>query len=47
MENAAYNANKYMLQYNYLEQPGIYTIRGIRPAFGKPFGFNKNFSITT
>jgi hypothetical protein len=42
MEMAAYNANKYMVEYNYLEQPGVYGNRGIG-AFGKPFGLFKTF----
>ena len=42
MENAAYNANKYMVEYNYLEQPGIYGNRGLGPL-GKPFGLFKTF----
>ena len=42
MEMAAYNANKYMVEYNYLEQPGIYGNRGIGPL-GKPFGLFKTF----
>ena len=39
---AAYNANKYMVEYNYLEQPGIYGSRGLG-AIGKPFGLFKTF----
>ena len=42
MEMAAYNANKYMVEYNYLEQPGIYGNRGLGPL-GKPFGLFKTF----
>ena len=42
MEMAAYNANKYMVEYNYLEQPGIYGSRGLG-AIGKPFGLFKTF----
>jgi len=42
MENAAYLANKYMVEYNYLEQPGIYGNRGLGPL-GKPFGLFKTF----
>ena len=42
MEMAAYNANKYMVEYNYLEQPGIYGSRGLGPL-GKPFGLFKTF----
>jgi len=42
MENAAYHANKYMVEYNYLEQPGIYGNRGLGPL-GKPFGLFKTF----
>ena len=41
-EMAAYNANKYMVEYNYLEQPGIYGNRGMGPL-GKPFGLFKTF----
>ena len=41
-EMAAYNANKYMVEYNYLEQPGIYGNRGLGPL-GKPFGLFKTF----
>jgi len=41
-EMAAYNANKYMVEYNYLEQPGIYGNRGLGPI-GKPFGLFKTF----
>lgn len=43
MEMAAYNANKYMVEYNYLEQPGIYGNRGVGPL-GKPFALFKTFS---
>ena len=42
LENAAYLANKYMVEYNYLEQPGIYGARGMG-AIGKPFGLFKTF----
>ena len=42
MEMSAYNANKYMVEYNYLEQPGIYGSRGLG-AIGKPFGLFKTF----
>ena len=42
MDMAAYNANKYMVEYNYLEQPGIYGSRGLG-AIGKPFGLFKTF----
>ena len=42
LEMAAYNANKYMVEYNYLEQPGIYGSRGLG-AIGKPFGLFKTF----
>ena len=42
MEMAAYNANRYMVEYNYLEQPGIYGNRGMGPL-GKPFGLFKTF----
>ena len=41
-EMAAYNANKYMVEYNYLEQPGVYGSRGLGPI-GKPFGLFKTF----
>jgi len=41
-EMAAYNANRYMVEYNYLEQPGIYGNRGMGPL-GKPFGLFKTF----
>ena len=42
MEMAAYQANRYMVEYNYLEQPGIYGSRGLG-ALGKPFGLFKTF----
>ena len=42
MKHAAYLANKYMVEYNYLEQPGIYGARGLG-AIGKPFGLFKTF----
>ena len=42
LEMSAYNANKYMVEYNYLEQPGIYGSRGLG-AVGKPFGLFKTF----
>jgi len=42
MELAAYNANRYMVEYNYLEQPGIYGSRGLG-TLGKPFGLFKTF----
>jgi hypothetical protein len=41
-EMAAYNANKYMVEYNYLEQPGIYGNRGMGPL-GKNFALFKTF----
>jgi hypothetical protein len=42
MEFSAYQTNKYMVEYNYLEQPGIYGSRGLG-ALGKPFGLFKTF----
>ena len=41
-EFSAYQTNKYMVEYNYLEQPGIYGSRGLG-ALGKPFGLFKTF----
>jgi len=43
MEMAVYHANKYMVEYNYLEQPGIYGNRGVG-TWGKPFALFKTFS---
>jgi len=42
LEMSAYQTNKYMVEYNYLEQPGIYGSRGLG-ALGKPFGLFKTF----
>ena len=42
LEFSAYQTNKYMVEYNYLEQPGIYGSRGMG-ALGKPFGLFKTF----
>ena len=42
MEFAAYQTNRYMVEYNYLERPQIYGEGGLG-ALGKPFGLFKTF----
>ena len=41
-KNAAYNADKYMVEYTYMEQPGIYGAQGLGTV-GRPFGLFKTF----
>jgi hypothetical protein len=41
-KHAAYNADKYMVEYTYMEQPGIYGAKGLG-TLGRPFGLFKTF----
>ena len=41
-KNAAYSADKYMVEYTYMEQPGIYGAKGLGTV-GRPAGLFKTF----